>query len=106
MNEEKKRGEKLDQGRKAGDGQHWWESPIEELDLPKLEQLKTSLEILRENVAKRVEELLIQTTNHTQFYNNPNLAPVHEALPFDPNNKVIDPNMIYDLGFPNRNGFF
>lgn len=105
LDEEKKRGEELDQGNKAGDGYRWWESPVEELDLPKLEQLKASFEMLRENVTKRVEELLIQTTNHTQFY-NPNSAPVNEALPTDPNNDVFDESLIYNLGFQNGNGFF
>ncbi|XP_048231864.1 agamous-like MADS-box protein AGL62 [Ricinus communis] len=80
---EKKRGEELDRIRKASQAQHWWESPIEELDLTQLKQLKASLEMLRQNVGKQAEQLLFQATNSHQFY-----APTtsNRVLPFDPKN--------------------
>ncbi|KAF2294198.1 hypothetical protein GH714_008154 [Hevea brasiliensis] len=59
---EKKRGQELDKMRKVGAEQRWWESPIEELDVPRLEQLKAALEVLRQNVAKLDDRLLIQST--------------------------------------------
>ncbi|CAK7330263.1 unnamed protein product [Dovyalis caffra] len=49
---ERKRGEDLNQLRKAGQTLCWWEAPIEELTLPQLEQLKASLEELKKNVTK------------------------------------------------------
>ncbi|KAF2294201.1 hypothetical protein GH714_008165 [Hevea brasiliensis] len=57
---EKKRGEELDKMRKVGAEQRWWESPIEELDVPRLEELKAALEVLRRNAAKLDDRLLIQ----------------------------------------------
>ncbi|EEF39722.1 mads box protein, putative [Ricinus communis] len=79
----KKRGEELDRIRKASQAQHWWESPIEELHLTQLKQLKASLEMLRQNVGKQAEQLLFQATNSHQFY-----APTtsNRVLPFDPKN--------------------
>ncbi|KDP40963.1 hypothetical protein JCGZ_24962 [Jatropha curcas] len=66
---EKKRGEELDQMKRVRQAQCWWESPIEDLDFERLQQLKASLEILRHTVTKQAEQLLIQTTNTPQqFY--------------------------------------
>ncbi|OVA06911.1 Transcription factor [Macleaya cordata] len=60
---EKKRGVTLEKLRKASRNQFWWESPIEELGLHELEQLRVSMEELKKNVAMRVDELLINTTS-------------------------------------------
>uniref|UniRef100_A0AAU7LJD2 MADS32 n=1 Tax=Hippophae rhamnoides TaxID=193516 RepID=A0AAU7LJD2_9ROSA len=60
---EKKRGEELNQMRKASQDQYWWEKPIEELDMSQLQQLKSALEELRRNVAKESDNLLFQNSN-------------------------------------------
>ncbi|OVA10079.1 Transcription factor [Macleaya cordata] len=48
---EKKRGVELEKMRKASRNQLWWESPINELGLRELEQLRASMEELKKNVA-------------------------------------------------------
>ncbi|XP_021641849.2 agamous-like MADS-box protein AGL62 [Hevea brasiliensis] len=105
---EKKRGEELEQMGNVSEDQRWWESPIEELDLPRLEQLKASLEVLRQNVTKRAEQVLMHTTNHPlQFYTpKPGTGP----LPFDPKSEGFNTNMMpaynFNLGFHNGNELF
>ncbi|XP_050208832.1 uncharacterized protein LOC126659577 [Mercurialis annua] len=81
---EKKRGEELDQMRKISQAQHWYESPIDQLDSAQLKQLKTSLEMLKQNVKKQAEQLLFQAANNHQFF-----APTttnRPVPPFDPKN--------------------
>ncbi|XP_049389689.1 agamous-like MADS-box protein AGL62 [Solanum stenotomum] len=51
---EKNRGESLREIRKRADGV-WWESPIEELNLFELQQLKKALEILKQKVKKEAQ---------------------------------------------------
>lgn len=63
---EKKQGEELERMRKLSQRQCWWENPIEDLDLAQLEQLKSSLQGLRQNVAKQVEQVLIRSSNPPQ----------------------------------------
>ncbi|XP_010274331.1 PREDICTED: agamous-like MADS-box protein AGL62 [Nelumbo nucifera] len=63
---EKRREEKLAQSRNTGDqdfvhGQCWWNSiAIDDFGLYELEQLKSSLEGLKEKINKRVDELLME----------------------------------------------
>ncbi|KAJ9174952.1 hypothetical protein P3X46_013545 [Hevea brasiliensis] len=102
---EKKRGQEPDKMRKVGAEQRWWESPIEELDLPRLEQLKAALEVLRQNVAKLDDRLLIQSTNHPYFYYSKLET---GAFPFNLRNEGFNTNMMpynFDLGFPSGSGF-
>lgn len=49
---EKKRGKKLDEIRKKTQNYSWWDAPIENLDLQKLETLKNALDELKKNVEK------------------------------------------------------
>ena len=82
---EKKRGEQLNQMKKAREGQCWWESPVDELTNTQLELLKTSLEQLKQNVAMQADRLLIQNAPQQFFASSSNAPPL--GLPnFDPNN--------------------
>lgn len=65
---ERKRGEELDQVRKARQKQFWWENPVEELGIHELHQLMVSLEDLKKNVGKMGSKILME---HTSFSNNP-----------------------------------
>ncbi|GMH03021.1 hypothetical protein Nepgr_004860 [Nepenthes gracilis] len=60
---EKKRGEELNEIRKAGQGQFWWQAPVEELGLQQLEELKRALEELKGNVILHNNKLLMEITN-------------------------------------------
>ncbi|KAK6945927.1 hypothetical protein RJ641_013471, partial [Dillenia turbinata] len=64
---EKKRGEALEEARKAGQGERWWEGPIEELRVEQLEQLHASLQELRKNVGKQAEKLLIESISASPY---------------------------------------
>ncbi|GMY38805.1 agamous-like MADS-box protein AGL62 [Fagus crenata] len=117
---EKKRGDELNRMRKASQAQCWWESPIEELGLPQLEQLKVSLEELKKNVAKQADRLLIQNSNPPQFFaggsSNHGVIPFDTRIPFDTkmpydakNNVGFSGNVMphthaYNLGY--GRGFF
>uniref|UniRef100_A0A2P2MS28 Uncharacterized protein MANES_10G100400 n=1 Tax=Rhizophora mucronata TaxID=61149 RepID=A0A2P2MS28_RHIMU len=92
---EKKRGEELDRISKARQTHCWWESPIEELDLPQLELLKVGLEDLKKKVAKQKEQLLIPSSNATQSF-----APdSYGGVPyFEPENDGYNKNVV-----PNAN---
>ncbi|GMI70599.1 hypothetical protein HRI_000729200 [Hibiscus trionum] len=75
----KKLGEELNQIKKANQQQCRWQSPIEELDLSQLQQLKSALEVLKKKVQAQMLALL--NANPHQFYegsssgaNNINMA--------------------------------
>ncbi|KAJ4851201.1 Agamous-like MADS-box protein agl62 [Turnera subulata] len=61
---EKKRGEELNRIKKAVQKRGWWESPVEELDQPQLEQLKGALQELKGQVSKQAQQILIHGRNH------------------------------------------
>lgn len=65
---EKKRGDELNQMKKASQAHCWWEGPFEGMETSQLEQLKNSLEDLKKNVAKQADRVLIQNTNPSQFF--------------------------------------
>ncbi|BBN69862.1 AGAMOUS-like 62 [Prunus dulcis] len=65
---EKKRGDELNQVKKVTQAQCWWEGPLEGMEMSQLEQLKTSLEELKKNVARQADRVLIQNTNPSQFF--------------------------------------
>ncbi|OVA10080.1 Transcription factor [Macleaya cordata] len=80
---EKKRGVELEKMRKASRNQFWWESPIDELGLRELEQLRASMEELKKNVAVRTDELLINASFSTSFLPaaaNSSIGMTHEYL--------------------------
>ncbi|XP_050221369.2 uncharacterized protein LOC126671630 [Mercurialis annua] len=89
---EKQRGEELDQTRKISQAQHWYESPIEQLDSTQLKQLRTSLEMLKQNVKKQAEQLLFQAANNHQFY-APTTTTNRSLIPFGPKNGGFTANI-------------
>ncbi|KAL5560426.1 hypothetical protein UlMin_036637 [Ulmus minor] len=55
---EKIKGKEFDRLRKDGASQCWWEAPIEELGLEELEQLKVSMEELKNNVTRQAQKII------------------------------------------------
>ncbi|KAF9676701.1 hypothetical protein SADUNF_Sadunf08G0030300 [Salix dunnii] len=64
---EKKYGEILDQMRRVDRSRCCWESPIEELELHELEQLRGALEQLKKTIAKQVNNILTEPTSFLPF---------------------------------------
>lgn len=60
---EKKRGELLDDIRKASRRLCWWEAPIEELELHELERLRIAMVELKKKVANEVNRILVESKN-------------------------------------------
>ncbi|XVF68178.1 hypothetical protein PTKIN_Ptkin10aG0183400 [Pterospermum kingtungense] len=115
---EKRRGEELNQMRRAGQNQNWWEAPIEELSLPQLQQLKSALEELKKNLARQAENLLLMqsSSNSQQFFmgsssSGSGMFPNYETnnnVAFDANmmpQEFSAPNMIPPGYNPNREGY-
>ncbi|KAK9061293.1 hypothetical protein SSX86_018473 [Deinandra increscens subsp. villosa] len=69
---EKKRSETLDEMRKAGQSQFWWEAPIENLNLHELEQLKDSMEGLKRSVSIQANRLFAENSNAMSFFGTNN----------------------------------
>ncbi|KAJ6691105.1 MADS BOX PROTEIN [Salix koriyanagi] len=92
MEVEKKRGEELDRMEKAGQSQNWWENPIQELGLAQLEQLKASLQYLKQDVTRHAKQILIQNSAPPQPFiaANPSSS---GNLPFDTRNTGFFSNM-------------
>ncbi|KAK3193146.1 hypothetical protein Dsin_024456 [Dipteronia sinensis] len=65
---ERKRGEALDEMRKASRKQCWWEAPIDELGSGEPEQLSKSLEELKKKVAEQVNKILVESTHTSPFF--------------------------------------
>ncbi|CAN0920889.1 Agamous-like MADS-box protein AGL62 [Linum grandiflorum] len=61
----KKYGEGLNQVRKVRQKQYWWETPIGELELDQLHQLKASLEELSQNMSTQKATLLTMQSSST-----------------------------------------
>ncbi|GAB4848005.1 hypothetical protein Ancab_002665 [Ancistrocladus abbreviatus] len=49
-------------------GEFWWEEPVDELDLPELEQFLASLQDLRKNVAMKADEFSMHVFQHPRGY--------------------------------------
>ncbi|GAB2268072.1 hypothetical protein Dimus_003048 [Dionaea muscipula] len=75
---EKKRGETLDQLKEAHRGKCWWESPIDKLKLPELEQLCVSMEELRKNLTDQVSKVLMETTSAIGVLSNNTIGMVEQ----------------------------
>ncbi|XP_004511261.1 agamous-like MADS-box protein AGL61 [Cicer arietinum] len=60
---EKKQGEEIEHMRKARQRQFWWESPIDELGLHELVQLKGSIEELKKNLGKFASKCIMEQSN-------------------------------------------
>lgn len=84
---EKKRGEQISQFRKTYNSEYWWESPVEELNMSQLDQLKASLVYLRKDVTKHTEHTMANSLNAANLVNpyqfaNPSLFPNPPHKPF------------------------
>ncbi|XP_014513136.1 agamous-like MADS-box protein AGL62 [Vigna radiata var. radiata] len=60
---EKKRGDDLDHMRKARQKQFWWESPVDDLGLHELLQLKASTEDLKNNIEKHASKFIVDRSS-------------------------------------------
>ncbi|MFS7957615.1 putative transcription factor MADS-type1 family [Helianthus anomalus] len=69
---EKKRSEALDEMRKDGRSQFWWEAPIEELNLHELEQLKDSMEELKKTIAIQANKLFAESSDSISIFGTNN----------------------------------
>ncbi|KAK9286550.1 hypothetical protein L1049_014949 [Liquidambar formosana] len=98
---EKKRGELINQVKKASQTQCWWETPIEELGLQQLELLKAALKELKQNIAKQANKLMIEASNPAPFLGvNSNIGGV---IGFENNGTGFNPN---GQNFGYGHGFF
>ncbi|GMI70600.1 hypothetical protein HRI_000729300 [Hibiscus trionum] len=77
----KKLGEELNQIKKANQQQCRWQSPIEELDLSQLQQLKSALEVLKKKV--QVQMLALLNANPHQFYEGSSSGANNNNMTFD-----------------------
>ncbi|KAI5582754.1 hypothetical protein POPTR_007G113800v4 [Populus trichocarpa] len=89
---EKKRGEELDKLRRASQSQNWWDSPLQELSVAQLEQLKASLLTLKQNLAMQAQQILLQNSAPPQPFFSPNPGAAGN-LPFDTINTGFNSNM-------------
>lgn len=74
---------------KALQRQCWWAGPVEELSFEQLQILKASLEMLRKDVARQADNLIIEASEPPPLTAAPYSVggvPVHETLTagFDP----------------------
>ncbi|MCD7451631.1 hypothetical protein HAX54_012893 [Datura stramonium] len=84
---EKKRGESLDQMRKASQSQYWWEAPINELDLQQLEQLKDSMEDLKKHVTNQASKFMV---NENGIFDNYDIKPPRIMVSLNNHNYSLD----------------
>lgn len=93
---ERKRGEALDEMRRASQRQRWWEAPIDELGLCELEQLGGSIEDLKKNVMRWINELMVDSCS-----TNGEIA--YESKPLEVNGAY---NLGHVYNFHDQNGLF
>ncbi|KAF5743969.1 hypothetical protein HS088_TW08G00557 [Tripterygium wilfordii] len=97
---ERKRGEELAKIRRASRAHCWWETPVEEMSKPQLEQMKSALEDLKKNAAHHAEKLMIihnSKPSHNYFASTaagPSVPSGASIASFDPNNASFHPNMM------------
>ncbi|XP_057452713.1 agamous-like MADS-box protein AGL62 [Lotus japonicus] len=60
---EKKQGDEIDNVRRERQRQFWWESPVDELGLHELIQLKGSVEELKDNLGKLATKFIMEQCN-------------------------------------------
>ncbi|KAJ4834151.1 hypothetical protein Tsubulata_051335 [Turnera subulata] len=88
---EKRRGEDLQRLCRAGQFRHWWQRPVEDLDLQQLEELQGALQQLKAQAGKQAEKVLFQSGNISgSSFGSSSNGPV---FPYNPNNTVFNPNM-------------
>ncbi|EYU37536.1 hypothetical protein ABFS82_02G047900 [Erythranthe guttata] len=86
---ERKRAENLDNVRKTNETQYWWEGPVEKLGLDELEQLKTAMEDLKENVSQHVNKMMMNTIHSNSIFNMSNNKGVFEQYESKPSQLAI-----------------
>ncbi|KAF5798995.1 putative transcription factor MADS-type1 family [Helianthus annuus] len=69
---EKKRSEALDEMRKDGRSQFWWEAPIEDLNVHELEQLKDSMEELKKTIGIQANKLFAESSDSISIFGTNN----------------------------------
>ncbi|KAK9266469.1 hypothetical protein L1049_001533 [Liquidambar formosana] len=94
---EKKRGEVLNQMRKASQTQCWWEAPIDTLGLQQIEQLRVSLEELKKNAAKQVDKLLMEASNPPSFFGTS--TSIGGVVPFNAKATGLNASMMPPAGY-------
>ncbi|XP_055822873.1 agamous-like MADS-box protein AGL62 [Solanum dulcamara] len=65
---EKKREVEIEKIKKAKIGKNWWESPVNELGLGELEQLKLGMEEFKKNVTKQMQKIIFEASNTPAFF--------------------------------------
>nr|XP_043634972.1 agamous-like MADS-box protein AGL62 [Erigeron canadensis] len=60
---EKNKGEQLSNIRQVGQDNHWWEAPIESLQLEELEQLKLAMGMLKKNIEEQKKRHMAEPAN-------------------------------------------
>nr|KYP75237.1 Agamous-like MADS-box protein AGL61 [Cajanus cajan] len=92
---EKKRGEDLDHVRKARQRQFWWETPVDDLGLHHLLQLKLSIEDLKNNIQNHATNFILDHSSSLLGPNNA-LPPIGRSAA---SSLHVHPNAHY-LAFP------
>ncbi|KAL8028010.1 hypothetical protein ABFX02_14G133600 [Erythranthe guttata] len=105
---ERKRGENLDSMRKTNETHYWWEAPVEKLGLEELEQLKTAMEDLKENVSQQLTKMMnipsnIYMSNNNGVFDQYESKPSQLAIVADHENNNVDHA---NAGFGYCHGFF
>ncbi|KAL5560913.1 hypothetical protein UlMin_030660 [Ulmus minor] len=106
---EKMKGKELDRLRKDGASQCWWEAPIEELGLEELEQLKVSMEDLKNNVTRQAQKM---TNLYPHYYfswiNGVGQGDFERNLSTEVmlGTSSTIPNHVYNLGYGYGHGHF
>lgn len=97
---EKKRVASLDQMRKTSQSQYWWEAPINQLDLQELEQLKNSMEALKENVTNLANKFMVNETDNPPFFDI-NGNGIFDNYDIKPPRTMVAPHNLHNhsLGF-------
>ena len=103
---EKKRGEAFDLMRKASKNHYWWESPVNELGLHELEQLRDSLENMKNSVTSHASKVAAEANyNNSSFFTLNNGAAAglyhqYESKPTGVSVGSVHPN-IFNFGYDN-----
>ncbi|OVA10078.1 hypothetical protein BVC80_1755g32 [Macleaya cordata] len=117
---EKKKEERLQElkmrktttGGGVGACEFWWEASIDDLNVNELEVLKMSMEELKKNVNKRVDELLIKSTSRSSFFvensSSTGIIDPSSSSFTKPEDHVINQNCLVprDFNFGFDNGFY
>ncbi|PHT40757.1 hypothetical protein CQW23_19611 [Capsicum baccatum] len=98
---EKKRGESLDQMRKTSQSQCWWEAPISQLDFQELEQLKDSMDILKNYVTNQANKFMVNEIANSSTFFGDNGNGIFDNYDIKPDRTMPSSNDLHNhsLGF-------